>query len=201
MQLAGNSQHVSARQEAEMKATIAILAAMLFASPTAFAQYRSGSGYGPFTQQDAELMSAVWPKIREAARFEDIDWRSVGLARPPGDWQAQSVLAENWDALRKAATFEDVDWDKISGYRGLDRGDLSYRGSPFTAEEAAALSRVWGEIRKAASFRDIDWHAVGLRRAPGDSTARSIMETQWPTLRQAGRFEDIDWGAVTTRTR
>ena len=184
-----------------MKATIAILA-MLFASTGAFAQYHSASGSGPFTRQDAELMSAVWPKIREAARFEDIDWRSVGLARAPGDWAAQSVLAENWDALRKAAEFDDIDWSRIAGYRETSRNDLAYRGAgPFTGEEAAALSRVWGEIRKAASFRDIDWHAVGLRRAPGDSTARGIMETHWPTLRQAGRFGDIDWAAMTARTR
>jgi hypothetical protein len=152
-------------------------------------------------------MSAVWPEIREAARFEDIDWRSVGLTRPPGDWAAQSVLAENWSTLRKAAEFEDIDWSAISGNRQWNRNDSTYRGSspfsssPFTSDEAAALSRVWGEIRKAANFRDINWRAVGLRRAPGDSTARSIMESQWHTLRQAGRFEDIDWGTVMARAR
>ena len=195
------SQDASHRQEAEMKAMIAFLA-ILFTTTGAFAQRDYASGYGPFTSQDAELMSAVWPKIREAARFEDIDWRSVGLARAPGDRVAHSVLAEHWGALRKAAEFEDIDWSGITGYRESGRDDLSYRGlSPFTSEESAALSRVWGEIRKAADFRDIDWHAVGLRRAPGDSTARSIMETQWHALRQAARFEDIDWGATTARAR
>jgi hypothetical protein len=142
-------------------------------------------------------MSAVWPKIREAARFEDIDWRSVGLTHAPGDRQAQSLLAEHWGTLRQAAAFEDIDWRETAGYGESARNDLTYRDAgPFTSEEAAALSRVWGEIRKAASFNDIDWHAVGLRRAPGDSTARSIMETNWGSIRQAARFEDIDWDAT-----
>jgi hypothetical protein len=147
-------------------------------------------------------MSAVWPNIREAARFEDIDWRSVGLARAPGDWAAQSFVAAHWGALREAARFEDIDWPETAGYRESARNDLSYRtAGPFTSEEAEALSRVWGEIRKAGNFHDIDWRSVGLKRAPGDSTARNIMETNWGTLRQAATFEDIDWNGLMARTR
>lgn len=182
-----------------MKTSIAILA-ILVATTAAFAQRDTASG--PFTRQDAQLMSAVWPKIREAARFDDIDWPSVGLTRAPGDRQAQNVLASNWGALREAARFEDIDWRETAGYRESARNDLSYGNSgPFTGEEADALSRVWGQIRPAANFKDINWRSVGLKRAPGDSTARSVIETHWGTLRQAANFEDIDWDAVTSRTR
>jgi hypothetical protein len=176
-----------------MKTSIAVLA-ILLATTGAFAQHYSASV--PLSRQDAQLMSAVWPKIREAAQFDDIDWRSVGLTRAPGDSAAQDFLAAHWGELRKAARFEDIDWQR-TGYRESARNDLSYRSAgPFTSEEADALSRVWGEIRKAANFTDIDWRSVGLKRAPGDSTARSIMETHWSSLRQAARFEDIDWDAI-----
>ena len=184
-----------------MKTSTAILA-FLLVTTGALAQRDSASWSGPFTTQDAQLMSAVWPKIREAARFEDIDWRSVGLARAPGDRAAQSKVSAHWGAIREASRFEDIDWRAIAGYRESAADDLRYgNAGPFTSEEAEAMSRAWGEIREAANFDDIDWRSIGLRRPPGDSTAREIMETHWGTVRQAGRFEDIDWDALTARSR
>ena len=193
-----------------MKLTIAILAA-LFMATEAFAQNREGWYEGPFTENEAEIMSEVWPQIREAAAYEDIDWRTVGLSRAPGSSAARRTMATYWGQLRSAERFEDVNWDATVGnreqrssrYRGQDTGRYGAgTPGPFTRQEAVALSRVWPEIREAAAFEDIDWRAAGLGRAPGDREARRIMATYWDSVRKAERFADIDWEATTAyRTR
>jgi hypothetical protein len=193
-----------------MKATIAILALLLAAG--AGAQWRGSEG--PFTREESDFLAEVWPQIREAARFGDINWREYGLARAPGDVDARDTMADNWDELRQARRFDDIDWDDYVGFRDLrnDRerrfaggfgGGVGDRGydNPFTREEEAAISRVWGEIRKAASFDDINWRAVGLSRAPGSREARRLMSRHWGQLREAARFEDIDWAATTGQPR
>lgn len=199
--------HYRMQRGAEMKATIAIFATLLMAGGAHAQRYSSG----PFTPPEAEVMSAVWPKIREAEHFEDINWRAVGLVRAPGDRTAQSLMARGWGSLREAAAFEDIDWAATTGYRATEgyrehargrSGDRDRNGEldrfgPFTSDEAAAIGSVWSEIREAADFRDIDWRAEGLRRAPGDSTARRIMQTHWDELREAADFYDIDWRATT----
>jgi len=68
------------------------------------------SDTGPFTREEARQMRAVWPRIREAENFADIDWRSVGLGRAPGSRDARAFMAEQWDSLRRAARFDDIDW-------------------------------------------------------------------------------------------
>jgi hypothetical protein len=55
-------------------------------------------------------MSRVWGRIRTAADFDDIDWRSVGLSGAPGSREARRIMARNWGALREAERFEDIDW-------------------------------------------------------------------------------------------
>ncbi len=186
-----------------MKATIVLLVALLVA-PSALAQRDHRSA--PFTRDETQLISAVWPKIREAARFEDVDWRAVGLARAPGDGAAQDLMEERWGTLRQAGSFEDIDWD--AEYRALGRSNDGYRSGyrdsagPFSPEEADAMRKVWPAIRDADDFANIDWRAVGLRRAPGDSTARSVMASNWGALKEAATFDDIDWRATAGyRTR
>lgn len=197
-----------------MKATILFLAASLASG--AFAQDRE-EFRSPFTGYDAEVMSDVWPEIREAASFDDIDWRAAGLERAPGSPQAQRFLAEHWDEAREAERFAYIDWEELAeddrrgGRRaerfaraerddGVERAVTSeqrYRESPFTREEAAALSRAWDDIREAARFEDIDWRAAGLSGPPGDREARRLMSRHWAQLREAERFEEIDWQATT----
>ena len=65
---------------------------------------------GPFTREEARRLSAVWSKIREAENFRDINWRSVGLPRAPGDREARRFMAQDWGSLRRAAQFDDIDW-------------------------------------------------------------------------------------------
>ncbi len=65
---------------------------------------------GPFTRDEARDLRAVWPRIREAENFQDINWRSVGLERAPGDRQARRFMAEDWGSLRRAEQFDDIDW-------------------------------------------------------------------------------------------
>jgi len=148
----------------------------------------------PFSRQDEQLMSSVWPKIREARDFDDIDWRAVGLARPPGNSSAQRLMADNWSRLREERHFDDIDWSYVR-----DSGDRTSaqrydeETGPFTREEARQLSAVWSEIRKASSFADVDWKAVGLSRAPGDREAQAFTTAHWDSLRRAERFDDIDW--------
>lgn len=192
----------------------AILAALLVAT-SASAQWRAYDE-GPFTRDESRALADVWPQIREAARFDDIDWRAHGLVRAPGDAYARDVMAENWNELRRAQRFDDIDWDEYGGVREARRdrgGDRDRRfaggfggsvegsafGSPFTPEEEAAISSVWGEIRKAARFEDVNWRPLGLTRAPGSRNARQLMSQYWGQLREAARFEDIDWAATTGR--
>jgi hypothetical protein len=165
------------------------------------------TSYGPLAPDDAEALASVWPHIREAARFEDINWASFGLARPPGTSDARRILAANWSAARREARFEDIDWDEIVDDRDLQSnryaGGFGARAAnPFARDEAQVMSRVWDRIRFAATFDDIDWRDVGLSGPPGDREARRIMATYWGQLREAEQFEDIDWTATTsTRTR
>jgi hypothetical protein len=70
------------------------------------------SDTGPFTRDEARVMREVWPEIRGAEHFQDIDWRALGLARAPGDREARAFMAESWDSLRRAANFDDIDWRK-----------------------------------------------------------------------------------------
>jgi hypothetical protein len=55
-------------------------------------------------------MSRVWPRIREATAYDDIDWRAIGI-REPGDRDAHRLMAGHWGQLREAAEFEDIDWN------------------------------------------------------------------------------------------
>ena len=55
-------------------------------------------------------MRDVWPQIREAASYEDINWRALGLERAPGDRTAREIMASNWGQFREAERFEDINW-------------------------------------------------------------------------------------------
>lgn len=163
---------------------------------------------GPFGPDDSELLSELWPQIREAANYDDINWRAHGLSRAPGSADAQRIMAAHWSEVRRAQQFEDIDWDRVVDEREL-RTSREYAGgfetessSPFTREEAAVMSQVWGQIREAASFDDINWRQLGLSGPPGNREARRLMTTYWGQLRQAARFEDINWPATRgTRSR
>jgi hypothetical protein len=190
-----------------MKLAIAILVTLL-TTMAAHAQSRDGFT-GPLTGYEAELLSEVWPEIREAEDFEQINWRAHGLNRAPASPEAQRFLATHWEELRREERFANIEWDEYFEDRSARNSRAERygrvapenvrdsRSSPFTREEAAALSRSWGHIREAARFEDIDWRSAGLSRAPGDRAARRLMSTHWAQLREAGRFEDIDWQAVT----
>jgi hypothetical protein len=183
---------------------------MLVAAPVALAQGRY-SFTGPLTGYEAEAMSDVWPEIRQAQNFEDINWRAHGLDRAPASPEAQRFLAANWDELRREQRFENIDWDDYADNRstrsstqrygrvegGVPEYERDLDGSPFTREETAAMSRAWGQIREAARFEDIDWRALGFSGPPGDREARRLMSRHWGELREAGSFEAIDWQATT----
>ena len=186
-----------------MKLTIAIVATLL--ATGAFAQ---NAFYGPFTDAEAQLLSAVWPEIREAEDYEDIDWPAYGLARAPGSSEVRRAMAANWDEVRQAPRFEQVNWDRVvrgepRGGRSdqIDRFEEQFPGpftdvGPFTRDEAALMSRLWPEIREAEQFDDIDWRAYGLQRAPGGADAREIMAAHWSEVRREARFENIDWDEI-----
>lgn len=158
---------------------------------------------GPYSEQQAQLMSRVWGDIREAASFEQIDWDSVGLDYAPGDARARRIMADNWGTLRQAANFEDIDWETSTSYRDVPSfsGNGFADGNPFTAEESRLMSAVWPEIREADDYEEIDWRDAGLDFAPGDAEARATMREHWDALRQAAEFEDIDWAESTAYDR
>jgi len=186
-----------------MRLTIAIFAAALAAGALAQRAY-----YGPFTDTEAQLLSAVWPEIRAAENYEDIDWPAHGIARAPGSSDVRRAMAANWDELRRAQRFEQIDWNRVVGggprtsrSNQIDRFEERFPGpftdvGPFTRDEAAVMSRIWPEIREAAEFDDIDWNAYGLQRAPGNADAREIMAANWNEVRREQRFENIDWDDI-----
>jgi len=161
---------------------------------SAIGMAQADSASSPFSRQDEQLMSSVWPKIREARDFDDIDWKAVGLARPPGNASAQRLMADNWSRLRTSSRFDDIDWSTVrdSGNRTSAQRYDEETG-PFTRDEAHQLSAVWSKIRDANSFADINWKAVGMSRAPGDREAQVFATAHWESLRRAERFDDIDW--------
>jgi hypothetical protein len=180
-----------------MKIAIAILATLVVATG-ALAQSR-GAYYGPFTDAEAQLLSAVWPEIREAADYEDINWSAHGLSRAPGSREVQRAMAANWDEVRQARRFEEVDWTEVTGARDArSRPSASpfTTSGPFNRDESELLSELWPQIREAANFDDINWRAHGLSRAPGTADAQRLMAAHWSEVRQAQRFEDIDWDRV-----
>lgn len=149
----------------------------------------------PFSRQEAEQLRQVWPSVRGAAEFDDINWQQVGLPRAPGDSEARAIMAQNWDELRREADFDDIEWDRYSAdsrSSGFGRSAV-YESSPFTREEERVMGQVWPQIREAARFEDIDWRQLGLNRVPGDRQAREILSDHWGELRQEQRFDDIDW--------
>jgi hypothetical protein len=198
-----------------MKILIAIVATMM--TGAVLGQGRIGST-GPFTGYEADVLNDVWPEIRQAEDFEDINWRAHGLERAPGTREAQRFLATNWDEARQSERFASIDWDALAGggfnsgrrdQRANDRFGRQYPADdvdvddevgPFTRQEAAVLSRLWPQIREAASYEDIDWRAYGVR-APGDRDAQRIMSRNWGEYREAGRFEDINWEGTYARSR
>ena len=80
-------------------------------------QYERGFDDSAFTSEEAAAMSRAWGQLREAASFEDIDWRAIGLSGPPGTRDERRLMARNWGELREAARFEDIDWRATTGYR------------------------------------------------------------------------------------
>lgn len=167
------------------------------------------TGVGPFTRDEAALMSRLWPQIREAAQFDDIDWNAYGLSRAPGGADAREIMATHWNEVRREPRFENIDWDDVVDDRELT-SSRRYAGGfggavdstgPFTEFEAGLMSQVWDRIRQADAYEDIDWRSVGLSGPPGDRAARRVMASYWGELRQAERFEEIDWPATTSRSR
>lgn len=71
----------------------------------------------PYAREDFEEMSRVWSKIRQAARYDDINWRGLGLSAAPGGHEARRLTGKYWNELRKAAQFEDINWQATTGYR------------------------------------------------------------------------------------
>ena len=63
---------------------IASVLAFIVGSSSVLAQQDRASQAGPYTDQEAQLMIAVWPTVRGAARYEDINWAALSLAGAPG---------------------------------------------------------------------------------------------------------------------
>src|SRR5690554_2004126 len=74
----------------------------------------------PFTRWEVEQLSEVWPHIRTAGRFEDINWEAMGFRSAPGDAEARRLMEEHWGELRVAENFQDINWEATTGYRERD---------------------------------------------------------------------------------
>ena len=187
-----------------MRFAIALVLGLMIGTAV-HAQDRSG----PFTSYEAQQLSEVWPQIRAAAHFEDINWSKLGLSRAPGSSEAQRILSDNWGELRREQHFADIDWAEYTANSGraerYARADSAspagegggYHNSPYTHEEFEEMSRVWDKLRQAARYEDINWHSLGLSSAPGDHDARRITGKYWSELRKAAQFEDITWQVTT----
>jgi hypothetical protein len=95
-----------------------------------------GPMVGPFTRDDALVMASIWPEIRLAARFEDINWRSVGLPDPPGSDEALALMSTHWPVLRAEPDFADIDWSVVSGSTDLRPIERSLESAGAVNENA-----------------------------------------------------------------
>jgi hypothetical protein len=170
-----------------MKLAIAIVAAIV--TGTALAQ---GRFTGPFTGYEAEALSDVWPEIREAARFEDINWRAHGLDRAPGTPEAQRMLSANWNELRREARFENIDWDEYYDSRYSD-GRYSDGRYSRSDERYARSSRSDRYGRAETGFPEDE---RGYNDSPFTREEAAAMSRAWGQIREAARFEDINWRAM-----
>ena len=71
---------------------------------------------GPYTRQEAQVMSEIWESIRGAARYEDVNWSVLNMTSAPGSAEAQQNTSIHWETLRGAGIFSEIDWEASTGY-------------------------------------------------------------------------------------
>lgn len=93
-----------------------------------------GYGNSPFLQSDYQTLSALFPQIRSAANWSDINWAAHG-GKPQLTDGVENFISSNWSAIRPAANFQDINWNASTGYSG---------GTPigYQAPEAPAATPV-----------------------------------------------------------
>lgn len=75
------------------------------------AQPQTTAGNSPIQSQDFQAIAGLWPTIRSAARFEDINWAAHGFPNgPPVSPETQAMLSQQWGVIRNAANLSDVNW-------------------------------------------------------------------------------------------
>jgi hypothetical protein len=76
-----------------------------------------GYGNSPFLQSDYQKLSALFPQIRSAANWNDINWDVIG-GKPQLTAGVEDFISANWRAIRPAANFQDINWNAGTGYSG-----------------------------------------------------------------------------------
>lgn len=76
-----------------------------------------GYGNSPFLQSDYQKLAALFPQVRSAANWSDINWAAHG-GKPQLTAGVEDFIAANWNAIRPAANFQDINWNASSGYSG-----------------------------------------------------------------------------------
>ena len=82
--------------------SIVLVLGFFFGASGALAQLDLGGRPGPYTDEEAQLMIAVWPTIRGAARYEDVNWATLSPSGAPGSAEAQQLTSRYWETLRSA---------------------------------------------------------------------------------------------------
>jgi hypothetical protein len=74
-------------------------------------------GNSPFLQSDYLTLASLFPKVRSAANWNDINWSAIG-GKPQMSEGVENFIASNWGAIRPAANFSDINWNAGTGWAG-----------------------------------------------------------------------------------
>lgn len=84
----------------------------LATSQRAIASGEAVSAASLMTAADKTFLSKVWPIVRVAAQWSDINWQAIGYPRGPLiSSAANSLMAELWPEIRVAAQFSHINWN------------------------------------------------------------------------------------------
>lgn len=89
-------------------------------------------GDSPFQQSDYQALSSIFPQVRSAANWSDINWDALG-GKPQLSDGVENFIASNWGAIRPAANFGDINWNASAGWNG---------GAPIGASAAPSSGQM-----------------------------------------------------------
>ncbi len=81
------------------------------ASEQAIAAGQAVAATQVMTDRDLQILRDVWPQVRSAANWTDINWSAIGMPQGPQlSPAADAAIKHVWPQVHVAARFDDVNW-------------------------------------------------------------------------------------------